>query len=51
MGSTEPWVVDANVLIDYVKSDRTVLALVAKHLGTLHVPSALLEGSACGYRS
>ena len=35
-------VLDANVLIDYAKTDATVLALVVKHVGPVHVPSALL---------
>lgn len=32
-----PLIADANVLIDYVKSDRTVLALAAKHFQGIHV--------------
>jgi rRNA-processing protein FCF1 len=36
-------VIDANVLIDYAVSDVSVLALVAKHLGQVHVPRPLLR--------
>lgn len=30
-------IVDANVLIDYVLTDETILALAANHLGSIHV--------------
>jgi len=33
---------DANVLIDFCDSDRTVLSLISKHLGTVHVPLPIL---------
>ena len=35
--------VDANVLIDYTNTDPTVLALVARHLGPLHVPRDVVD--------
>lgn len=34
---------DANVLIDYQKSDFSVLGLVNKHLGEIHVLTTILE--------
>jgi rRNA-processing protein FCF1 len=34
--------VDANVLIDYVKAERSILALVARHLGEVRVLSTIL---------
>lgn len=36
-------IVDANVLIDYVRSDSNVLALAARYLGTIYVPSVVLD--------
>jgi len=33
---------DANVLIDYVNADRSVLSLISRHLATIHVPSPVL---------
>jgi rRNA-processing protein FCF1 len=36
-------VVDANVLIDYANADLTVLSLVSRVMGPLHVPDAVLE--------
>ena len=36
-------VADANVLIDYTESDRSVLALISRHIATIHVPSPVLE--------
>ena len=33
---------DANVLIDYVESDKDVLTVIAHHLATIHVPSPVL---------
>lgn len=36
-------IVDANVLIDYALSDRSMLALAARHLGPVHVPLPILE--------
>jgi hypothetical protein len=38
--------VDANVLIDFALTDRTVLAVVVRHLGVVHVPRDVL--GACG---
>jgi hypothetical protein len=37
---------DADVLIDYWNSDRSVLGLMVEHLGTIGVPSLLLEEEA-----
>lgn len=34
--------VDANVLIDFATTDRTVLSRVARHLGAIHVPRDVL---------
>ena len=36
-------IVDANVLIDYINSDIGVLALVSQHIGSVHVPSVILD--------
>ena len=36
-------ILDANVLIDYCAADRTVLTLISRHVGRIHVPSVLLE--------
>ncbi len=36
-------IVDANVLIDYAISDTSILALVVKHIGPIHVPLPILE--------
>lgn len=35
--------VDANVLIDYLAADATVLQLVSRHIGTVHVPRQVLQ--------
>jgi predicted nucleic acid-binding protein len=35
--------VDANVLIDYVKSERTVLTSAARHVGTVYVLTAVID--------
>jgi predicted nucleic acid-binding protein len=35
-------IIDANVLIDFCKTDRSVLALVTKHVGTVHVAEPVL---------
>ncbi len=35
-------IVDANVLIDFCKTDRSVLTLVTKHVGVLHVAEPVL---------
>lgn len=37
------FIIDANVLIDYAKTDRSVLSLVALHIGPVHVPSCILR--------
>ena len=34
--------IDANVLIDYALADPSILALVARHIGPLHVPRPIL---------
>jgi len=34
---------DANVLIDYVRTDRSVLGLVYEHVGSVHVLSTVLD--------
>ncbi len=45
---------DANVLIDFVTTDRQVLAMVVEHLGAVHVPRDVLaeveqlDEEACG---
>ena len=36
-------IIDANVLIDFCKTDRSVLALVTRHLATVHVAEQVLE--------
>ncbi len=38
-----PFVVDANVLIDYANTDTYILTLVARHVAPVHVPTAVLE--------
>ena len=35
-------IIDANVLIDFCKTDAAVLTLVAKHIGTVHVAEPVL---------
>lgn len=35
-------IVDANVLIDYAKTDPAILALSARHIGPIHVPAEIL---------
>jgi predicted nucleic acid-binding protein len=35
-------IIDANVLIDFCKTERSVLALVTKHVGTVHVADPVL---------
>ena len=37
------FILDANVLIDYCKTDRSILTLVAKHLGDVYVPQPVLD--------
>lgn len=36
-------VADANVLIDYAKTDLTILALYTRHLGPIYVPNVILD--------
>jgi len=36
-------VADASVLIDYVETDRSILALISRRLATIRVPSPVLE--------
>lgn len=36
-------VADANVLIDYAKTDPSILAMHVRHLGPIYVPSVILE--------
>ncbi|MGF1643240.1 MAG: PIN domain-containing protein [Thiotrichales bacterium] len=36
-------IIDANVLIDYLKSDPAILAFAARHLGQIYIPRAVLE--------
>jgi predicted nucleic acid-binding protein len=35
-------IIDANVLIDFCKTDKSVLTLVTKHVGTVHVAEPVL---------
>ncbi len=36
-------IIDANVLIDFCKTERSILTLVAAHVGVLHVPAPVLD--------
>jgi len=36
-------VADANVLIDYARSDESILMLISHHVGTVHIPSPVFE--------
>ncbi len=36
-------IIDACVLIDFIKTDRTVLELIVKHVGPVHVISPMVE--------
>jgi predicted nucleic acid-binding protein len=36
-------ILDANVRIDYCAADSTILTLISRHLGQVHVPVELLE--------
>ncbi|MCX6647752.1 MAG: hypothetical protein NTY09_15545 [bacterium] len=38
----EPMILDASVLIDFVKADRSILKLVVKNVGSLYVVDAVL---------
>ena len=42
-GADRPMLMDACVLIDCINADRTLFKLVAQHVGTLHVTSAVLD--------
>lgn len=37
------FILDANVLIDYCKSDKSILALVSKCVGVIHLASPVLD--------
>jgi predicted nucleic acid-binding protein len=37
------FIVDANVLLDFLHTDPTVIRLIAEHLGPVHVPQRILE--------
>lgn len=37
------FIVDANVLIDYVEVDASVLSVIVDHLGPLHVPNRIMQ--------
>jgi len=37
------FILDANVLIDFCKSDKSILALISKHVGTIHLASPVLD--------
>lgn len=39
----ESMIMDACVLIDFIKADRSVLKLIVKHVGSLCVPSPVVE--------
>jgi hypothetical protein len=36
-------IIDAYVLIDFIKAERTMLELVVKHFGPLHVTSPVVN--------
>jgi len=36
-------ILDANVLIDYCATERSILTLISRHVGQIHVPVELLE--------
>jgi len=42
-GTTRHLLLDANVLIDYVQSGRSILELTHRHLGPVHVVSVILD--------
>jgi hypothetical protein len=39
----KPMIMDACVLIDFIKAERTVLELVVKHVGPLHLTSLVVD--------
>lgn len=43
MSDQPPLIADANVLIDYVESDRFILGLLARHMGPLYVAVPVLD--------
>lgn len=36
-------VIDANTLIDYVKTDSTILKMISTYIGQVHIPSPVLD--------
>ena len=40
---TEVYIVDANVLIDYLKTDISILTIYSKEIGQIYVPTDVLE--------
>jgi rRNA-processing protein FCF1 len=43
VGDQHPLIADANVLIDYMVSDRFILGLLARHVGPLYVAVPVLD--------
>lgn len=41
--SSKLLIIDANVLIDFLKTERSILTIVCARLGSLHVPRSLLR--------
>ena len=42
MGTRGFLLVDANVLVDYQSADLTILSLVSRHVGPVHIVSTVL---------
>lgn len=42
-GARKPMIMDACVLIDFLKADRSILELVVEHVGPLHVASPVID--------
>jgi hypothetical protein len=42
MGTGGFLLVDANVLVDYQSADLTILSLVSRHVGPVHIVSTVL---------
>ncbi len=42
-GTPKDLVADANVLIDYAESDRSVLTLISRNLAAVHIPSPVFK--------
>lgn len=40
---TEVYIIDANVLIDYLKTDISILTIYSKEIGQIYVPTDVLE--------